>query len=693
MSRRLGLALGVLLAGCSARPQPDADAGDVGDPRDAGDPVDAGFLGACDARHHDQDEVRPNECPADAEELVPFEPVVRSIAFSGDEDWYRFTFPPGSETADFSEQFGNVERRFFDEHGVDLGGPQLMDVREGPVYCRVSALPGHAGREEYWASFEAYKSDDYPNVAARAVDIPATGASGEINSWVDQDWMRLPVRPGRKYALHFSFGNMWPPGVSFGLAVGNDAPSTLDVANFEPTGVGRFATVVAQGDSLVLGVKWQRPWSVDLGTWWDLRVEELGGGTIDDFPDEPSQARAEAVNGRMSGTLETAADVDWFVVPPQDPSHFYGFDLMGSDVYASLWELNGDLVTTPGVVYQGQPRERRVRVAGGLAIPAGAWTVQMSDLGVFVDVSGDRTAATPVTVGTPYRGLFEVPNDPDAYAFTVTQNHFYEVSVVAADAGVTQLDLFDTFDRPIGAFLFDRHQFRADRTGPNAAVLTWRSSKAFVPYRLDVTDLGADELDLVPMTIPAGGAPLTAGLQASFDTDRFVLAASDPLSVVHLDAPQPIFVTEVLTNGRRLLHHPDAGADFGVRAQGFDHLELAPAAGSTFPVTYTLTANPAPQPDDYDDLTPTPIPLDTAVYGRLDSFDDVDLLSFDLTATGPFRVHIAPTCAFVDLVQPLYGTVPIFDGHLYAYTVGTYRLRIHTERCGLGTWGVTVTQP
>lgn len=667
----VGLSLGLLA--CSPR---------TGVP-DAGRAMS--FLDSCEERHHDQDELRPNECPADAEDLPPFEPIFRSIAFASDEDWYRFTFPPGSETADFSDQTGTVVWRFFDEDGVDLGGPQLLDRRERPFYARVSAVPGHAERQEYWGSFEVYQSDDFPNVAERATLIDPAGASGAIDHWVDQDWLRLSVVPGRKYRLHLSFGNDWPSSVSCEFSDGSEAPRALELS-FDPNGAGRVVTILAtQTQTIVLGLVWHRPYAVpDNGIRWQVRVEELGA---DDFPDDAQQAHTVALDGTMTGLISGPVDVDWFVLPPQDPSHFFGFELMGSNLSSSLWETSGDLVATPGVVYQGQPRERRVVVFGD----EGPWSVELRDLGVFVDVSGERTAATPVTVGLPFDGLFEVPNDADAYAFSVTQHHFYGLSVVAADAGLTSVELFDTFEQSHGTFA-NLVELRASRSGQNTAVLTWRSSKAFVTYRLEVTDLGADEPD-IPAAIPSGGVQLVGALQSRLDVDHFVLAATDPLTLVHLDATEPIFVTEVLTDGGRLLHHPDAGADFGVRAQTLDHLELAPGPGTTVPATWALSANPSPTGDDFDDVVPTPIAIGTALYGRLDSFDDVDLLSFDLASAGPFRVHVAPGCAFIDLVRPAGGTFPIFDGHLSAWTPGTHLLRIHTERCGYGAWGVTVTVP
>ena len=185
---------------------------------------------------------------------------------------------------------------------------------------------------------------------------------------------------------------------------------------------------------------------------------------------------------------------------------------------------------------------------------------------------------------------------------------------------------------------------------------------------------------------------MSGAIQLSLDVDRFSVASGDPWVHVDLTSSQPLITTAVLLDGRTLVHNPDAGTGFGVRVATLDRLELRAPPGATFPVSYSMAARPSA--DDYDEATPVPIPIGTAVYGHLDAFDDIDVLSFDLAASVTnFRVHIAPGCAFFDLVTPTGARLPIFDGHLFTYGPGTYLLRIHTERCGEGNWGVTVTVP
>lgn len=683
--KTLFLALCILLASACPPSKPSSD---------AGFDFESWAHGSCSLNK--ADEVSPDDCPADAYEISPSEQLYRTLATPADQDWSRFTFPADAGQIEVrSSSKTAVELTLFDDLGSELdrvSGTELsltLPPSARSTFVRVTALASEPWppRLAYYLGVVAFPVDDYPAIAALAPLQAPGSVSGKLEHTSDEDWVRWSIPPGRSLAVAFETSPEFNlSSLSFELFL---LPEGRRVTAFP------FSRAGATAVSSELGVRVRCPTHRCTQNFpWQLRVTDLGP---DDFSDMAEFAGAMTSDDQANGTFDRPGDADWLLLPPQDPTHFYRIEVTGPAVIkALLYERDGSGVAPNGTLFQGQPRARDLLVMGQNDT-VGPWSMRIVDIGVNIDLSGDRRQAASLTVGTPGSGLFEAQRDRDAYAFDVVQEHFYSFDVVTTPPGMVAFDLFDTFDQRVLEFVAPPVAFRADRTGRMAAEVMWLSQAQFIPYVVTVNDLGRDESpDLVPLELPTDGAVVMTALQVASDRDSFELRPTgEPLLDVRFDSTAPVLATAVMRDGRRLRLDPSAGVNFGVRPATLSRIEFA-STGGAFPQRISISARAATAPDDYDDDTPVPVTLGTAVYGRIDSVDDIDLFSFSLDASVTrYRVHIAPGCRLVQLVDTRYpgNLSTIFDGHLYSFGPATYLLRVGGDRCGSGTWGFTVTAP
>lgn len=659
---------------------------------DAGAEFEAWAHASCSL--NEADEVSPDDCPADAWELSPTEELYRSLATPTDQDWSRFTFPAFSGQLDIRcSSTTPVELTLFDHSGVEferVSGTELslsLAPRAGSTFVRVTAVAPEPWPPllDYRLVVEAFPLDDYPASASLARLQPRGLVTGRFEHPSDEDWFRWSMPSGRSLAVFLDTSPGFRPSdleVEFLMPDGRSV-SVLPASALVMVVPGEVAVRVrCPGDRCARDYPWQLG-VIDQGT--------------DDFSDSPQFANPMPPGDRVDGTLDRPRDADWLLLAPQDPTHFYRFEVTGPAlIRALLYELDGSGVARNGEIYQGQPRARRLLVMGQTEA-VGPWSVRVVDIGVNIDLSGDGREAAPLTVGTPLSGRFEVQGDRDAYAFDVVQDHFYSFEVVSEPAGLVVFNLFDTLDRQLVDHVAPPLVFRVDRSGRMAAEIMWWSPIAFAPYVVTVNDLGGDEWpDTMPLKLPTDGGVVTTALQVASDRDSLEFEpGAEALLDVRFDSTAAVLATAVMRDGRRLRLDPSDGASFGVRPATLSRIEFAPTAGA-LPQRISISARPATTPDDYDDDTPVPVVPGIAVYGRIDSIDDIDLFSFALDASvSSYRVHLAPGCRLVQLVEPRYPGYPrtIFDGHLTSSGAGTYLLRVGGDRCGSGAWGFTVTVP
>ncbi|ARE40618.1 MSHA pilin protein MshA [Rhodovulum sp. P5] len=343
------------------------------------------------------------------------------IETAGDTDWFAVTLSAGevyeinvegAETAG-----GTLSDPFlhglYDASGTLLDGTENDDGGQG-LNSRVTYEVAQTGT--YYVAAGAFGSDtgtykvsvtgsgtadDYAASTATTGQITVGGAqTGAIETGGDTDWFAVTLTAGTTYEIDLE-------GASTGEGTLNDpffegvydsTGSLISDTSDDDGGEGRNSKL--QFTAETSGTHYLSAGAYDDATGdYKLSIAALSDAPIeDDYSNDTATTGQVAVDGGVTGTIETTGDQDWFAVT-LTAGETYQIDIVGA-------EANADTLSDPYL--------RGIYDSSGTAIP-----------GMFNDDGGDgsnsRLEFTPDTSGTYYISAGAVGSNTGTYRLSVSQ--------------------------------------------------------------------------------------------------------------------------------------------------------------------------------------------------------------------------------------------------------------------------------
>jgi hypothetical protein len=298
-----------------------------------------------------------------------------------------------------------------------------------------------------------FAADDHGNSPETATPITTDGTpiSGNIEPPGDVDYFKFEGITGRLYTIETS--NLGPGSDTYlilfdsdGFTIlyeddqGGDEPNASKIV-FEATHEGTYYAEVSH-------------FFLDTGTGtYDVSVTDNGSAPPDDHGDTWQTATLISPGTAEPGETEIPGDVDFFTFVANE-GYFYDAETTGlgqdSDTFLSLFDTDG--TTRLATDDQGGREQnasriiwRATTVAGidqyylsvvqFLSGGTGTYNLLVTDLGLPLSATPD---------GSEFPGTLENAGDVDAYRFTASRGHTYEIRLSDGQAAGFRLVLLDT---------------------------------------------------------------------------------------------------------------------------------------------------------------------------------------------------------------------------------------------------------
>jgi hypothetical protein len=542
--------------------------------------------------------------------------VTGSIDYEHDADWFRIAVEKGKY---YSVGQRNEQGFYFTLNLRDEAGELLKDLpgdggtwqatETGTVYLEVerqltTRLIDYA--TPYSISL-AVAEDDIGEDAAHA-SVLALGASahGSLQMGTDRDAFKIRLEAGVTYRAGLAAGEhggeylkLEFAGVNDGKALASKRVGSGGSLEFTPLTTGEYTVTVASDGGVLPNLA------------YTLQV----GRASDDWAANMAGAGQLAAGSVVGGTLESAADRDWYAVR-LEAGVTYWIEAKASPSDAAtgaalrILDTAGNPMSTYAVPVISAPLSFKAESGGtyyvemsSLGQRTGAYTITAA-IGTADDVGGTIATAAPLAPGATFKGRLEVGSDRDVfrldaiagqtYVVKLNQPEFYSYGIKLTDASGQAL----TGILPATANWNELTAFLAETTGAVYATVQGNAAGA---YEVQVQAYLDDHPDWKSATAKAltEGGTISGTLEHGTDHDFFGMqldanhgyvlkvrsASQDNLPpVLNFTGPGHISMADQsVVNGERTIK-------FVTQTAGQYYLELN--SPNFKPGAYTLTALP-----------------------------------------------------------------------------------------------------
>jgi len=535
--------------------------------------------------------------------------------------------------------------------------------------------------------------DDFSNTTSTTGFVPVGAVStGALEQPNDQDWFQVELVAGHEYQIDVR-GNATSDGTlsdPYLRGIHNSSGELLDGTTNDDGGTGlnsqlSFTPTTSGTFYIAAG-----GYSSSVGT-YEVEVQDLG--VTDDQTDTVDTSGTVAVDGSVTGTLETANDTDWFRVelvagreyvidlkgaPTSDGTlsdpFLRGIHSADGTLLASSTNddggtgLNSQLTFSPdadGVYYIS---------AGAYGNSAGTYTLAVANVGSSDDFSADISTIGSLSASGIITGSIEVPGDNDWFGADLIAGHTYRMALTGSYSGGGTLG--DPFIRGIhdssgtllpgstnddgGGGLDSLLEFTAASTGRHF-IAAGAFGDSTGTYTLAFEDLGAadDFADdrSTTGTVSVDGS-VSGSVEESGDQDWFSISLESGRAY-HFDlegSPTDMgtlpdtFLNGIYDSSGALI----AGTTNDDGGAGLNSLvDFTPTSAGTYFVsvggyadnqgTYTLSVSTdAVSRDDFagDSSTSGSVSLGGSSTGSIETAEDQDWFSVSLTAGRVYQVDL-----------------------------------------------------
>ncbi len=281
--------------------------------------------------------------------------------------------------------------------------------------------------------------DDYSASKLDAGTLLTDGSNtGIIDSVGDKDWFAVSLTKGQTYNFTLKGNTLADSVLSLLNSNGNLITTNDDVY---AGNVDSFINYTANTSGT---------YYLSAGGLRDKAGAYSISAALDDYRNDKTTTDSIAVNGSISGVIETANDQDVFSVSLVK-GHTYNFNLNGdtlSDTVLSLLNANGDLITSNDDVYGGNLNSyinftadatgTYYLSAKGLSDATGSYNLDIS----LDDYKSDKTTAGLIVDGVVF-GAIEASGDKDWFAVSLDAGTDYQIDLKGLTLKDTILNLLD----------------------------------------------------------------------------------------------------------------------------------------------------------------------------------------------------------------------------------------------------------
>ena len=501
-------------------------------------------------------------------------------------------------------------------------------------------------------------------------------------SWIPQaDLDARRVRPGS----YFDFAISYPDGMRDGYQYRRlfYAPDTNPAAT-----VGMYIDDCTWGtygaDLIDRDYRCTHEYTRSDGKYWLLSLSDCPAGPEGetDLPANTTTAGVAVVGGTVTGSVDSASDVDWFAVTLSADTTYF-IEVLGTrsgagtlehpslqGIYdgtgAALAPADGGPFTLSRVYYSPSADGTYYLAAAGRDGSTGTYTLKLT---AQPDLPADTTTTGNVTLNSASLSFIETPDDKDWFAVTLEAGTAYLIDVRGTDPdgyGETADTKLVSIRSSAGAVIANteaggggvgtdaRFHFVPTTTGTHYIEVGAENGTAG-SYRLsvDTDDFAADGATSGVMALHNGSGTATGAIETANDDDWFRVtleggtsywievegAATDAGT---LEETALSIVTPGLASLAGIVRH--VGSDIGgnlrihftANTDG-DHYLSITSAQSDGTGTYTLTVREQKEHSDVpaDDTTTAEIPVGGLFHGEVEEEGDSDWIRSSWWRTPP----------------------------------------------------------
>ncbi len=486
-----------------------------------------------------------------------------SIATSLDADWFRITLAAGQQvrfdlTGAPSGQgtLADPLLRLADSAGVELarnddsgGGAESSFVftaaQTGTYYLSAEGYGSNTGTYTLAATLLAAAPGDVAAGTGTGASVTVGGAvGGSIDIAGDADWFAVTLAAGQQYRFDLR-------GAASGAGTLGD--TTLRVMDgsgvelaFNDDTIGSLESSIVF-DAAASGTYYLAAGAFGSGAGtYTLSATLLSGGPAD-IPGSSASSAQVLAGDAVTGTLEVAADADWYRVALV-AGHQYRFDLQGqsanggslTDPTLRLFgpdgttqlafndDTNGSLDST--IAWSATQSGTYFLAAEGFGSGTGSFTLRATETtGGAGDVPASTATSALVSMGAEVTGTVDAAGDQDWYRVTLVQGNHYEFRMQGSFAG--QGTLADPLLRLLdinGVEVTRNDDSNGNRDSTIADYVATQSGTFLLSaegfasntgtYVLGATDLTAGPGDIAQDTGTAGSVPMGGTVAGSIAT-------------------------------------------------------------------------------------------------------------------------------------------------------------------------------